>query len=83
MKHNFNEPWEEVKELKFKELRTMMDIGWNVDLEKCKSIEKVLGELVDDIFKEKTPSEEEKQFVRNACKSISESLQRDCTVKEI
>lgn len=47
MKKNFREDWSEIKELKLKELRTMMEINWQVDIEKCKSIEKVLGELVD------------------------------------
>lgn len=61
----------------------MMEINWHVDIEKCKVIEKVLSEMVDEIFTEIPPSEEEKQFVRNACKTIKESLRRECTVKEI
>lgn len=59
VKENFMEPWEEVKELKFKELRALMDINWHVNIEKCQQVEKTLGELVDNIFKEISPSEEE------------------------
>ena len=61
----------------------MMEINWHVDIEKCKCIEKVLAELVDEVFNEVEPTEEEKQFVRNTCKTIKESLQRECEVREI
>ena len=63
-----------------KELRTMMNIQWQIDLETCEQVERALGELVDHIFANDPATEEEKQFVRNTAKTISESLQRDCKV---
>ena len=83
MKENFQEPWEEIKEIKFKELRTMMNINWHVDIQRCKEVEKVLGELVEEVFKEIPATEEEKQFVRNTRKVIKESLRRECEVREV
>lgn len=81
VKENFGEPWEEIKEIKFKELRTMMNINWEVDIDKCKAVEKALGELVGHVFENIAASEEEKQFVRNTAKTIAQTLQRECSVQ--
>merc|ERR1719263_2727903 len=53
-----------------KELNCLMKINWQVDLELCETVERTLGELVDDIFTKCAPSDEEKQFVDNTAKII-------------
>eukprot|EP00349_Pseudokeronopsis_sp_Brazil_P009187 CAMPEP_0202964880 /NCGR_PEP_ID=MMETSP1396-20130829/9002_1 /ASSEMBLY_ACC=CAM_ASM_000872 /TAXON_ID= /ORGANISM="Pseudokeronopsis sp., Strain Brazil" /LENGTH=73 /DNA_ID=CAMNT_0049687363 /DNA_START=1663 /DNA_END=1884 /DNA_ORIENTATION=+ len=69
MKHLLGEPFEAVKELKFSEVRAMMEGGWETNIEICQKLEKVLKELVGYLAdKEITP--EEKQFLRNSVQSI-------------
>ena len=81
IKSSLKEPIEEVKALKMKELNCLMKINWHVDLELCETVERALGELVNDIFSKCTPSDEEKQFVENTAKVIATNLHRPCTVQ--
>jgi hypothetical protein len=46
MKSNLSEPLLLVKEIKFKELRSLMKLNWHVDLQLCELVEKTLLELV-------------------------------------
>jgi hypothetical protein len=46
MKSNLSEPLSLVKEIKFKELRSLMKLNWHVDLQLCELVEKTLLELV-------------------------------------
>jgi len=80
IKSSLKEPIEEVKALKMKELNCLMKINWQVDLELCETVERALGELVNDIFSKCTPSDEEQQFVGNTAKVIESSLHRPCKV---
>jgi len=52
----------------------MMVLGWEVDLDVCKLVERTLGELVAEIFSEIAATDQEIQFVRNAAKAIKECL---------
>lgn len=42
VKSSLDEPIEEVKELKFKEIRAIMEINWHVYIEKCELVEKTM-----------------------------------------
>ena len=44
------EPIEEVKELKFKEIRAQMILGWENNIDDLNLVEKTLGELMNNIF---------------------------------
>ena len=59
IKQTFKEPHSVIKETKFKEIRSMMKINWHVEIETCELIERAIGELVDQIFSQQTPSDEE------------------------
>ena len=43
-----------------KEIRAIMKINWNVEIETCELVERTLAELVNDIFTKADPSEEER-----------------------
>ena len=60
-----------------------MKINWHVEIETCELLEKTLSELVDGLFPQYDVSEEEKQFVRNTCKTIEDTLKRACTVTKV
>mmetsp|Transcript_4979 Transcript_4979/g.4571 ORF Transcript_4979/g.4571 Transcript_4979/m.4571 type:complete len:87 (+) Transcript_4979:997-1257(+) len=79
MKTVLNEPFEVVKELKFSEVRAMMEIGWETQIELCQQLEKVLQELLT-FFGEKPLSPEEKQFLKNTVQGIEQCLQRQSQV---
>lgn len=81
VKSSLKEPIDEVKELKFKEIRSLMKINWQVEIETCELVERTIGELVDDIFQKCTPSDEERQFVAVTAKTIADCLQRPCKVQ--
>ena len=46
MKLNLSEPLSVVKEIKFKELRSLMKLNWHVDLQLVELVEKTLLELI-------------------------------------
>ena len=50
MKANLYEPLKIVKEIKFKELRSLMKLNWHIDLELVELVEKTLLELIEEIF---------------------------------
>lgn len=83
LKSQVGEPIEEIKEIKLKELRAIMKINWEVEVETCELVEKTLGELVDDIFPklEGGPSDAHKIYVNNTAMVIAKTLQRECKVK--
>lgn len=60
IKISLGEPISEVKEIKMKEIRAIMGINWNVEIETCELVERTLIELVNDIFSKGEPSDEEK-----------------------
>jgi len=63
-----------------KEIRAIMGINWNAEIETCELIERTLIELVNDIYSKCQPSDEEKQFVRNTSKTVAETLHRESKV---
>jgi hypothetical protein len=66
MKAEMGESFEEIKELKLKEIRALMCIGWEIEIDTCKSLEGPLNELVN-IYKyfEKEMPENERIFIKN------------------
>lgn len=46
MKANLYEPMKIVKEIKFKELRSLMKLNWHIDLQLVELVEKTLLELI-------------------------------------
>ena len=44
------EPWEEIKEIKLKEIRAQMCLGWENNIDDLNLVEKTLGELMTNIF---------------------------------
>lgn len=67
------EPYEEVKELKLKEIRALMAIGWENEIDTCEKIERSLGEIMI-IYKEVERSEAERVFASNTIKAVEECL---------
>jgi hypothetical protein len=59
MKANLYEPLKIVKEIKFKELRSLMKLNWHIDLQLVELVEKTLLELIDEIFQKATPESDE------------------------
>ena len=74
IKGGFNEPAEEVKGLKLKEINCIMKIHWFDDIETCELVERGLAELVDEQFPKSAATDEEKQFVRNTAKIIAHTI---------
>jgi hypothetical protein len=54
------EPIEEIKEIKFKEIRAQMILGWENNIDDLNLVEKTLGELMKDIFTDHPINDEEK-----------------------
>ena len=75
------EPLEVVQEIKMKEIRALMRIGWESDIETNEIIEKSLGELIEFYGRKETITDSEKQFVINTIKVIEGTLKRECKVK--
>jgi hypothetical protein len=84
MKTMFREPPQEIKEAKMAEIRCMTKPNWQVQLEVCESVEKVVVELIQmfDASMPK-PSQEEKSFVRGLALVIEDRLERKFTVEDI
>jgi hypothetical protein len=60
VKSSLNEPIEELKEIKMKELRCLMKINWHVETEALALVERALTELVNEIHSKQKPTDEEK-----------------------
>lgn len=46
IKSVLREPFDEIKELKFKEIRSLMVIDWENEIDTCEKIERSMEELV-------------------------------------
>jgi hypothetical protein len=46
IKMEMGESFEEVKEIKLKEIRAIMNIGWENEIKTCENVEKALIELI-------------------------------------
>lgn len=72
IKSILKEPIDEIKELKLKEMRSLMIINWEHEIETCEKIERSIDELIAI-----SPlSSEEKAFASNTIKAIETCLQR-------
>lgn len=70
-----NEPLEEIKECKLKEIRSLQKINWQVEIQTCETLERALIELVK-IFEQSSASSEERAFVKTTAIAIQECLKR-------
>ena len=82
VKKSLREDMSEVKELKFKEIRCLMKVGWNIEIAICEQLEKTLNELINDIFVEIPATEEERQFVTTTALAITDTLKRPCELEK-
>lgn len=49
-----------------------MHINWQVDIATCELVEKVLGELISEVFSKIEPNEEEKDYIRTTAMTIAQ-----------
>ena len=66
-----------VKECKLSEIRSLQKINWNVDLEKCKLVERAVVELVElseDPENGEPLNSDQKAFVRTTVLAFEEGL---------
>ena len=82
IKSVLRETFEEIKDLKFKEIRSLMIIDWEHQIDNCEKIERSLQELMK-IYSDngKEPNEDEKQYIQNTIAPIETALKRECAVK--
>ena len=82
VKKSLGEDRELVKELKFKEIRSIMKINWNVEIAVCEQLERTLNELITVIFSESPATDEERQFVKVTAQAITDTLKRPCELEK-
>jgi len=70
-----------VKELKLKEIRSIMKINWSVEIEVCELLEKTLNELIVEVLPKCPATEEERQFITITAKAIADTLKRPCNLE--
>ena len=83
IKSGLKEPISEVKDIKMKEIRAIMKINWNVEVEACELVERTVIEMIRDIYSKSPATEEDKQFVRNTKKTIEETLHRKSEIPDL
>ena len=73
-----------MKECKMSEIRALQKVGWHVDLEQCKLVERAVCELVNLASENgQDLTKEEKAFVRVTVLAIEEGLQRKCKIEDL
>jgi tetratricopeptide (TPR) repeat protein len=73
VKNVLGEPMEVIKEYKLKEIRALMCIGWENEIDTCEKLENALNQLIA-IYEGKPLPEEEKVFIKNTIISIEKCL---------